>query len=665
MKYLVWFIGIIVTVLLTVYIIAFTPFGNTLIKPIVEEKIKMQTKLDSKLNVFSLNMSDFEIVLELNSDNVITIVGNYSLFSKSFYMTYEVKLDELSTLKELSGVELSKSFLTTGSVKGDMAFIEIDGVSDVASSDTIYHVELIEFNPTSIIAKVKNLKLEELLDIGVQKPYASADVNLDINFKNIEAHSLDGDVLLRTKDGEINIKVMKNDFNITIPHTNFEMNLDAKLKDDDVDYSYKFISNLFKISSSGKIIPSPLKTDIKYNLDVKELAVLKPMTGADVRGALRINGSIKGDEVKLVVDGKSDFASSDTRFEAIFKEFAPASINATIKNLKLAKALYMLKQPHYTDGILSLDADISDVRSGNLKGRVVTSVKNGLLNSKYMTKAYGFKTKMPRTIFNMSAVSTLSGEMIDSKLNFNSNLADFDITKARLNLKESSLLSDYKVKVHNLDKFFFVTERHMKGSIIANGELKKSSDLTLTIESKVAGGKIDALLHNDDFHADIVSVQTLDALHMLIYPEVFKSSLDAKLDYNLASEQGVLSGHLTDGIFTKNQIFKLLKKHAKLNLYREKFNGNINAKINKENVLVSLDLKSRKSSIKTLNTQLNTKTKIVDSKIAVVADKEPLGFTLKGKISNPKVSIDMKKLMKTKVGKKVKKEVKKLLKSFL
>ncbi len=664
MKYLLWLIGMIVVVVVAVFVIAFTPLGNGLVKPIIEDKIKAQTKLDSKLNIFALSMSDFEIVLELNKNNTITIKGDYSLFAQSFDVNYDVKLDELKSLKPLSGVELRKSFATNGTVKGDMAFIEIDGDSDVALSKTTYHVELTDMNPTSIIAKVNNLKLDELLDIGAQKPYASADINMDINFKNIKAHALDGDIVLKTTDGKINSKVMKNDFNVTIPQTDFKMNLDAKLKGDDIDYRYLLVSNLFKVNTSGKVIPQPLKTDIEYSVDIKELALLKPITGADVRGPFKVNGKVKGTKEKLVIDGKSNLAFSDTTFNAVLKEFAPASIKASIKNLRLARVLYMVKQPHYADGVFSLDVDISDARSGQLKGNVLTSIKEGLIDSKYMTKAYEFETQMPRTTFKMNTQTTLNGDIVDSKVDFISNLANFSIKKASLNLKDSSLKSDYMTKIHNLNKLFFATQRQMKGAIRVDGKLSKDKDLDLTMHTKVAGGKIDAKLHNDDLHADIVAMQTMDALHMLVYPEIFSSSLDAKLDYNLATKKGDFNGHLVDGKFSKNIMFALLKKYAKFDLYKETYKGDVSAKINKENILASLDLKSRKASIKTTDTKLNTKTKMIDSSITVVGNKQPVVVTLKGKTNDPKISLDVEALLKSQAGDRAKKEVGRLFKKL-
>ena len=664
MKYLTWILGITVSILVFIYIIVFTSLGNSLLKPTIEKNIQEQTKFDSKLEVFSLNMNEFEILLSINNENTVHLKGTYSLFSQAFDIVYNVKLKNLNSLKELSSTQLNGSLYTDGTIKGDMKFLVIDGKSDIAKSDTNYHIELSELNPTSVIAKINDASLESLLYLVGQKQYASAILNLDINFKSIKPHELDGEIVLRTDNGKINPALMLSDFNVSIPKTSFVMNLDANLKDDDVEYKYKLTSNLFKILSSGKLVPEPLKTDINYSLNIKKLELLKPITGADIRGSLNLAGTAEGTKEKLIVNAKSDLASSNTNISLILKDFKPSSTVATVKNLKLKKLLYMLNQPHYTDGLFSLEADISDLREGNLKGGITTNLKNGLLDSAYISKAYEFKSKMPRTTFNSKTVTRLDKNMVDTKVDFNSNIANLDIKSAKFNIKESSLASDYVLKVNNLDKLFFVTGQHLKGSIFLNGEVKKAEDLDVSAHTKIAKGKIDAFVHNDDFKADLKDIQTLDLLHMLIYPEVFKSTLNAKLDYNLAKSKGKISGHLVDGIFTRNQIFNLIKKYAKFDMYREKFNGNIYADIDKENILTSLDLKSRKASIKTKDTSLNTKTQMIDSKVKIIANNNPIGAEIKGNINRPKVKVDVEDLLKKELNKAAEKGVKKLFKKF-
>ena len=668
MRFLAWLAGVLVALAALLFMLLFTPFGNGLLKPIIESKIKEQTKLQSKLTTFSLNMSEFKIILELNRDNSILIMGNYSLFSKAINAVYRVKLEDLAALKPLTPLPLQGRVHTDGRVKGDMAFMEIDGSSDVGEGDTTYHLELIDFNPTSIIAKVKKAKLSSLLYLGAQSQYAAADIDLDVNFKNINPGEMDGDILLKTTNAKIDSKLMLKDFNVSVPDTPFAMNLDATLKGDDVDYNYDLSSKLFEIASSGNIVPKPFKADVKYSLDISELALLKPITGADIRGAFRLEGTAKGSKEKLIVKGKSDLASSDTKFEALLKEFAPASIKAITKNMKLNKLLHMLKQPHYMDGILSLNADISSANSGSLKGKIHTNIKKGLLDSNYLTKAYKFSSTMPRATFDLSAATMLSGDSLNTKLDLNSNIADIDIKKAVFDIKEGTLNSDYRADIRDLDKLFFATGQHFKGGLTLNGKLSKAKDLNLTLHTQAAGGKIDAKLHNDELHAELNGIDTISLLHMLRYPELFKSTLNAKIDYNLAQSKGVLSGHAVDGNFVRNKTFNLIKQYVKFDMYKERFNGDVYAKINKENVLASFDLRSNRASIKTEDTKLNTKTKKIDSDITIQAKKNTITANLKGDIDAPKVTIDLQKFMKSEAGKrimdKVNKKINKLFKKF-
>lgn len=659
MKILAGFLGLLAVIVGGIYFIAFTPTGNSILQPIIQTKINEGKDLNAKLTTFKLDISKLELFLELDSQNSIHVQGDYSLLAQSFDLIYKVKLEKLENLESLTNKPLKGSFNTNGTIKGNMAFMNIDGVSDIALSDTTYHIELTELNPTSIIAKVNNADLASLLELGGQKPYAKAKLDVDVNFKDITPNKLDGNIVLVTKNGKLNTTLMNKDFELNIPKTNFTMNLDAKLKGEKVNYAYELNSNLAKITSAGKLIPAPLKVDSKYFIDVKELAVLKPITNADIRGPVKLSGDIKGTKESMTVNGISDLAASDTVFILVLKELKASSLKANIKNLKLDKVLYTLKQPHYADGVVDLEVNISDLRKGKLKGTVISNVKNGLVDSKFMTKQNKFKTKMPKTKFTLTTYTSLAGDIVDSKVDLESTLANVEIKKAKYNLKDKSIQSDYKATIPSLDKLYFVIERHLKGSLIANGEYKKDKDenVDITMHTKIAGGNVDMKIHNDDLIADIKSMQTLELMSMLQYPPVFKSSLNGKLNYNTAKKKGQFKGNLLDGGFEQNMVFSLVRQYANINMYKQKFKGDVSADINKGKVLASFDLRSNTSSIKTVNTKINSDTNQINSKIDIVANNHPVSVTLIGDKSKPKVKVDTERIIKEQLKKEVDKKI--------
>lgn len=664
MRILTWIIALIVTFIGLIYIIAFTGFGNDLLKPFIEDKIKAETNIDAKLTTFRVDMSSVDIVLALDRSNTITVKGDYSLFSQSFDINYKVALAYLEGLKDISQTDLKGSFYTDGNVAGDLKEIALRGKSDFASSETTYSVDLIDFNPTLVLASIKGAKIGEILEMVGQPDLLSAELNVAVQFTSLDLENLKGKAKVVLSDGIVNTKLMQELYDVTLPNATFTSTTNVELEGENVDYTTALRSNIANFDSSGRIVPNTVAMDLTYALSVAELAVLKPITNAPLRGEFALGGTIKGDEKHLEVRGASNLAASDTKFQAILKDFAPTSITANIKNLQLAKLLYMVEQPHYTDGLFSMDASITNATMGELKGVISTDIKNGLLDSKFLTKEFGFPSLMPKTTFTTNTHTTLDGNKAISKISLNSNLATFDIKKAVFNIEDSSIYSDYLVNIPNLDRLFFVTDRHLKGSLGANGTLKQDENLELIIHSQIAGGKIDAKLFNDDFHANISSVQTLKVLEMLIYPEIFSSALDATIDYNLAKESGKFVGKLGDGKFAQNQIFDLIKQYAKTDMYKENFKGDVSALINKEHIKASLDLRSNRSSIKTKDTKLNTKTSQIDSNLEVVFDNNPVNASLKGDVNSPKVSVDLQKFMQSKAGEKVKKEATKLFKKL-
>jgi hypothetical protein len=664
MRYTAIISGIFAFILFGIYTLAFTPLGNSIVAPFIESKIRHETKIASKLTTFVLNMSSFEIVLELSPSNIVSANGNYSLFSRAFDIAYRAKLDQLSDLHELAGVPIIGTIFTEGHIKGDMDLMQIDGLSDIAKSETTYHIELTQLHPTSLLAKVKHADLLSLLQLGGQKPYASAQVDMDIDFKNIMPHALDGVLHLQTHNGKIDTKLMRSDFNVTIPEMAFSMNVDAKLERERIDFVYALHSNLAKIESSGKIIPQPFSMNVKYNLDIEELAVLKPFTNASLRGPLNILGEAKGTKERLKIDGKSDICASNTSFVLEMKDFKPATLQAKMDNLKLEKVLYMMQQPHYADGLLSLDVDISDARSKSLKGNIKTNITHGLLDSQYISKAFAFKSEMPKTLFDLSAQSVLGANSIQTQVTLNTNLATLSMQKLLFDTNDMSINTDYKFSAQNLDAFYFLTQRHMRGALVAEGRVKKSKDLDVTLHSNIMSGTLEVKLHNDELYAELKSLQTQSILHTLLYPEIFEASLSGAFAYNLLADKGTFEAKFADGLFSKNEIFTLIKHYGILDMYAERFHGDINAKINKEFIVASLELLSNKSSIKTQQTKLNSKTKAIDSELDLVVNNNPISASIQGTTDAPKVSVDLERFMKSKAGDAVKKEVNKFLKGL-
>ncbi|MEA3372214.1 MAG: hypothetical protein U9Q62_00860 [Campylobacterota bacterium] len=834
MKWLAIIAGSLLTVVAALYILLFTPLGNGIIAPIVERKINASLSIESKLTTFELDSSSFTIELELTPENRIETVGNYSLFDQSLNALYRIRLNRLSALQSLTNTPLYGKLHTQGSVKGTLEQLDIAGESDIANSQTDYGITLFDFSPQNLKVTMKDAELESLFRMVGKKPYSTAHLAIDLDFKSIDPKNLDGSAVVTLLKGRVNTALMKEDFNLTLPKTTYAMKVTSQLLGETITYASKFESNLAYLFSQGKVTPEPLTTDLTYEINIKELALfkpitnaplrgpfatkgtvkgdahsmqikgdsnvaasqttydvalasykpqkviahiknaslskllyltgepdyargkinaditlndldpehlsgsakinlnqgdintdvmkkhygislpetsftyelesrlngkqidyttyfnsnlaeidskgkvtpqnlgldldyriaieklelLKPLTDAPLRGALSLKGTLKGDKKLLTLKGDSDLAKSDTSFKVELAEFQPKSIQAKIKHLQLKSLFYLVTQPNYANALINLDIDIPNAQKGRLDGKVTTQISRGVLNNKVIEKTYEFK-KMPRVTFRGKTTTTLKGSLIDTKAEITSSLADFTLKNSRTDLDKSVTTAEYQAKVHNLDNLYFATERHLKGSMLITGDMKQAKDFDLHVHADTLGGTIDAALHNDDLKADIKGIQTLDTLHMLIYPEIFKSNLDGVLKYNLKTQKGTFDATLSKGKFTKNSMLDLVKQYGRVDLYKEQFKGNLKSIINKELIVTDMDLRSNRSSIITKKAKLNSKTKTVNAKIDINANKNPLGITLRGNVEKPKVEIDASRIIEKEGAKQLNKLFKK------
>lgn len=488
MKLLYWSLGLLSLILLSLYTLLFTPLGNSLLKPIIEDIVQMETKLESKLELFTLSSSEIEIRLFLNKNNLVSLKGNYSLINRSVDLVYKINFEEVKSLRELLNREL----------------------------DAILHID----------------------------------------------------------------------------------------------------------------------------------------------------GSIRGDIKSLLVKGTTDIASSQSDFLVVLEELHLKKINASIRALKIQEALLIAKKDNFAKGTLDMDVKISDTRVGSLKGELSTFIYDGVLNSKYFTKKYELYSMMPHTNFDISSHTVLDRNRVYSQLHLNSNLFDLDTRATQYDLKKKSLTGDYKLKVHNLNRFYFLVQKHLKGEFIANGEFIQDKELDITLFSKIAGGDLSANLHNDVLEANFKSLETLEVLDMILYPKIFSSYIDGRVDYNIRTSTGRFEGVITEGKFTQNEVLDLTKEYAHLDMYKENFSGAIDGDIINQNIFTTFDLRSRNSSITTKNSKLNMRDNRVDSKIDIDANKNLIEVKLKGDINTPDVTIDADELIKKEATRIITKEINKFLDSL-
>lgn len=620
-----------------------------------------KTGLDSKLKA-KLEGDDLKYIFDLNSElATLSSKGQMKVSQKSIDAAYNIDIKELALLQSITSSSVRGPFSTHGDINGDTHNLLVQGETDIAASKSSYDISLKDLNPSKVLVTIKDASLEKLLYMLGEEKYAQATINADIQLNNLDPKALDGKALIKVSKGKINRKVMRRSFDVNLPKTDFDFGSVVNLKAKNINYTLDLNSNLAKINSKGDFQPESMHTKASYNINIKELALLKPLTGSVLRGPLSTSGGLNGDKKELHLKGKSDLARSRTTYDIMLKEYSPVSALVDIKNAQLSKLLYLLDQPNYAEGDININTKLTSVAS--LNGKIKMGITKGLVHKTPVKK--DFNISMPYTKFELQSESTIKDDKLTANTRIHSNLATLKMKKTSLDIKTLAFKTDYDLFVPFLERLEPILERKLFGEVRADGEIRQDKKLIITAHSKIFQGKINAKIVDEKINADFTDLRAIEILKTLGYPEVMDAPINGTFAYNTKTQKGKLDSKFDQATLTRSKMTDLFKNLTRTDLSKERFNkGSLISLINKEIINSDLQMTSKTMSLKSKKFIINSKKQIIDARFALKIKKYPGDVIIKGNISSPSVKLDAKSVITPEIEKKVGKELDRFLKKL-
>ena len=667
---------LIVFIIVSIYSILFTKPGNSFVSSYIENKVNDEQKdVQLKVNDFTLTFNTINFDATINDNSNINISGDLEILKKRVDVKYDIKINELSTLENLINQKLNGPFSSSGTFKGDANFSEINGISNIAESKTSYSLKLLDFEAKNIAFVIENAKIEKLLNLLNQKSLAFGKLTLKGDIKDANISSLDGNISMNITKGKLNNQVINEEFKQNIASSiYFKSDVIAILTPNKASIKSDLITSLADVfMDKTEFIIDSGKMSTDYKLDIKNLAKLEGVIGKKLYGNFITKGNLVMNNGIIKIDGDSDIFDSLTKYSIKVLNSEPEYVKFSINNAKIDKLLRTLNEPVYADGILNIDANITDAKLETLNGVIKTKVSNAKIINPVANTV--FKQNLKKEItFKVDATTSLVPNQAITNSIISSSIANLNINKAVFSFKDAALNTDYLLEIPSLTNLYDITSTKMRGAIDISGDLKsKNKSLLLTGKSKLLDGSLDFNLKNDDFHANINDLQIRKLTHMLYYPDVFDSTSDLTLDYNLLMKKGKLKGNLIKGHFLPNGFSSLLNQFAKFDITREVYESvDINTDINKLVLTTSLNMKSKNTNITADKSVLDLEKSTIDAYVNTKIKTTQFALKVKGKTTNPKISIDSKDLIQNQLNKqidknkdKIKEKLNKVLKGKL
>ena len=391
-----------------------------------------------------------------------------------------------------------------------------------------------------------------------------------------------------------------------------------------------------------------------YKVDIQDLSLFSKLTHSDLKGSVLTYGTLNGKFDNLDLKGKTIIAKGDLEYSFNVTDDLK-DINFHARNLDLSTLLLMLGQKQYAKGSINIDGEISSL--SHLDGGIKTVLNNGFLNEKLIEKDFAFS--LPKnSAFIVEIDSKLSKKSIQNKINIDSFVGTLTSKNSELFLDSKLVQSDYKIAISDMGKLSLLTKQKMRGDIIINGDITIDKKLLATFHSNIFDGSINGKLDGNKLQVHMKKLQTLPLLHTLYYPEIFRSSLDGDIDFDMVSKKGNSLIKMYNGQFLTNEAMSTLKKLTNYDLTLEIYEtSTLSTEINNTILDNKLLMTSKNSTIKSDKMIVNTQNSTIDAKIDLLYKKLGLGINLDGSIASPNIKVKVDNALKEKVKDKAKKEL--------
>lgn len=258
-------------------------------------------------------------------------------------------------------------------------------------------------------------------------------------------------------------KVNNPQQNIKFKVTNFRLRVDS------LDFN-AVINENSNISVNGALSIWDRWVDLKYDIKINDLSILNNLVNQNLKSELFTNGVFKGDYQSAIIQGFSNIANSETKYNLVLKDFKIKDILLELKNAKIDEFLNFMNKPHYLNGDLTINANIKNIDNNNLDGKLIANISKGQLENDVINKEFN-QTFSSKINIDGDIEASFLGKNAEIKTQLLTSIGNLILEKTLVDLEKDRVVSDYKFEVKNLQKLESVLGRKLIGDFNTTGNI--------------------------------------------------------------------------------------------------------------------------------------------------------------------------------------------------
>lgn len=385
-------------------------------------------------------------------------------------------------------------------------------------------------------------------------------------------------------------------------------------------------------------------------IDYKQLDMNYTLTGdciatelCTIDDSVNIRGDIKGLFTKLFIQGKGRALEGKVNYSAIKSPDKVENLHIDMEDINSSKLFKLMGEVAYITGKANAQAHFYFMNEKHKNGYFIYTVKNK-----------NFKG-IPLTL--SSRIDILDNKHT-FKMHINSDAMRLELSKGQYNQTDKIAKANYVLEIKEFNALESILEYIPKGKFYANGKIIYDKTVKITGISRSFEGLTDFTFEKNKLKIKLDNVLLEKISQLFPFVQILTANATGDIVYDTLKSKLFVNTKLKNAKFTPSKLVDIIHKKSGANMLKETFNhASLHFTYADNSILGSLKLANPHSHIYLNNTHIDTKLHTINAYFDFNMQKKIFSGKVYGRLDDPKVNLNMQKLIRREMDKQVDKMI--------
>jgi hypothetical protein len=357
-----------------------------------------------------------------------------------------------------------------------------------------------------------------------------------------------------------------------------------------------------------------------------------------------LRGSIRGTSTKLFVKGEGEIFHGKTIYSFIRKSSDIHDLNVLLNDINSTELLAFLQYDIEVEGRADIAIEFEHFSEFRKNGVVKISMKRAILPKLLKGEAFSLYAEVGyRDLFN------------DFFFEIDSDVGKLRVAHGYYNKAAGLLKAEYGLHIEDLAYFEKFLGHKYRGEFNTAGEAKyELGKLSLLGDTTSYGGLLEYDYSDENLELVFKSVSLEKLLRQLSFPALLSANLFGTASYNIKEKIILMDTKLKNTRFRRTNMTETIYKFTGVDIRKDLYNNSLFRGDYRDSVLSALlKIDNGVNHLYLRNVKMNSITNEVSANFEVFIDGQEFLGKIYGTLKDPKVSLDMGKLIRYEIHKKI------------